>query len=56
MGKVYDKVMDSRKELTQRLLAEMEQGELLWTKGWKSEGKRPYNPVTKANGIVLSFF
>ena len=48
MGKVYDKVMDSRKELTQRLLAEMEQGELLWTKGWKSEGKRPYNPVTKA--------
>ena len=35
MGKVYDKVMDSRKELTQRLLAEMEQGELLWTKGWK---------------------
>ena len=26
MGKAYDKVMDSRKELTQRLLAEMEQG------------------------------
>lgn len=48
MGKAYDRVMESRKELTERLLGEMEQGELPWTQGWKTGGTRPYNPVTKA--------
>ena len=32
MGKAYDKVMESRKELTKQLLAEMEHGKLVWYK------------------------
>lgn len=48
MGKAYDRVMESRKELTKQLISEMSQGELCWIKGWNSTGKRPYNPITKA--------
>lgn len=48
MGKAYDKVMESRKELTKQLLAEMEHGKLVWVQGWDNTGKRPYNPVTDA--------
>ena len=48
MGSAYNRVIETRKELTKQLLAEMEQGELPWMKGWKTTGTRPYNPVTKA--------
>lgn len=36
MGKAYDRVMESRKELTKQLISEMSQGELCWIKGWNS--------------------
>ena len=39
MGKAYDKVMESRKELTKQLLAEMEHGKLVWVQGWDNTGK-----------------
>ena len=39
MGKAYDRVMESRKELTKQLISEMSQGELCWIKGWNSTGK-----------------
>lgn len=48
MGSAYNRVIETRKELTKQLLAEMEQGELPWMKGWKTTRTRPYNPVTKA--------
>lgn len=35
MGSAYNRVIETRKELTKQLLAEMEQGELPWMKGWK---------------------
>lgn len=41
MGSAYNRVIETRKELTKQLLAEMEQGELPWMKGWKTTGTRP---------------
>ncbi len=46
MGKQFDRVMESRKELTNFLIKEMEKGELPWHKDWKV-CSRPYNPLTK---------
>lgn len=37
MGSAYNRVIETRKELTKQLLAEMEQGELPWMK----DGKQP---------------
>ena len=53
MGSAYNRVIETRKELTKQLLAEMEQGELPWMKGWKTTGTRPYNPVTNGSMSIL---
>lgn len=52
MGSAYNRVIETRKELTKQLLAEMEQGELPWMKGWKTTGTRPCDTPTRvlANG------
>lgn len=49
MGKAYERVAQSRKELTERLIKIIESdGQLPWEQGWHSVGQRPYNPVSTA--------
>lgn len=49
MGKAYERVTQSRKELTERLIKMIESdGQLPWEQGWHSVGQRPFNPVSEA--------
>ncbi len=45
-SKSYERVMASRKELTEQLIEEMKKGDLPWRKDWKVMNSRPFNPVT----------
>ncbi len=49
MGNAYDKVMESRKEIVDRLIAQMEKGYAATRAAWnKAATGRPYNPISDA--------
>lgn len=48
MGNAYETIEESRKNLVQQLLSEMERGNLMWEQAWDAGGMRPYNPVSGA--------
>lgn len=45
-GKAKDFVSDSRKALVDRILAQMEKGELFWEQPWNADICLPHNPVS----------
>ena len=50
MATAYEKVQESRKQLVQKVIDNIESGhELLWIKAWNCDALRPQNAVTNAN-------
>lgn len=49
-GKVtaFDKVMDSRKELVDKIVEQMQSGKIIWRAGWNNTLLFPHNPVSSA--------
>ena len=45
----YDRIMEDRKRLVERLIKNMENGDLIFKKGWDVSLLRPTNPVSGAN-------
>ena len=45
----YDRIMEDRKRLVERLIENMENGDLIFKKGWDVSLLRPTNPVSGAN-------
>lgn len=45
----YDRIMQNRKRLVERLIKNMENGDLIFKKGWDVSLLRPTNPVSGAN-------
>ena len=45
----YDRIMEDRKRLVERLIENMENGDLIFKKGWDVSLLRPANPVSGAN-------
>ena len=47
----FDVVMEDRKKLVDRIIKNMEKGELIFNKGWDSQILMPQNPTSKINYI-----
>lgn len=47
----FDIVMEDRKKLVDRIIENMEKGELIFNKGWDSQILMPQNPTSKVNYI-----
>ena len=47
----FDIVMEDRKKLVDRIIKNMEKGELIFNKGWDSQILMPQNPTSKINYI-----
>ncbi len=47
MANAYDIVMDERKKLVEKIIENMENGDLLFKKGWDVSLLRPQNPVSE---------
>lgn len=49
MGKAYDRVMESRKELTKQLISEMSQGGIMLDQGVEQYGKKTVQSNNKSH-------
>ena len=47
----FDIVMEDRKKLVNRIIENIEKGELIFNKGWDSQILMPQNPTSKVNYI-----
>ena len=47
MANAYDIVMEERKKLVEKIIENMEKGDLIFKRGWDVSYLRPQNPVSE---------